>query len=110
MAKKKKTADGWSKQYAREQKYDRDFRYAEGSPWIGDPKYGKAKPLKGGLANPKNWPGGKSEMGHDPTLNRKYLDKNGNDTRKKLTVEGPTLGRKKAAKKKGAKKQSARKR
>jgi hypothetical protein len=69
-----KLSPEWRKQYQKEIKYDRDFRYAAGVPSIGDPKYGK-KSLKGGIGNPKNWPGGKWEMTHDPYANRKNIDK-----------------------------------
>lgn len=55
-------SSAWKKQYKKEEKYDRDFKYAE-----------SAKSLKGGVGNPKNWPGGKSEMNHDPSLNRKKI-------------------------------------
>jgi hypothetical protein len=68
-----KISPAWRKQYGKELKYDEDFRYAAGSPYIGDKREGK-KPLKGGIGNPKNWPGGKWEMTHDPYENRKNLD------------------------------------
>lgn len=50
-------------QYSKERKYDRDFKYAE-----------SAKSLKGGIGNPKNWPGGRWERDHSPYENRKKLE------------------------------------
>lgn len=86
-----KISPAWRKQFHKEEKYDRDFKYAEGK-----------KSLKGGIANPKNWHGGKWEMTHDPYEDRKNLD------RKKVAGKSKDAGTgKKSASKKTTRKRVA---
>jgi hypothetical protein len=86
-----KISPAWRKQFHKEERYDRDFKYAEGK-----------KSLKGGLANPKNWPGGKWEMTHDPYENRKNLNRKKVTEKSKSAVTGKKSSNKKTTRKRVA--------
>jgi hypothetical protein len=104
-----KISPAWRKQYRREQKYDDHFKYAEGAnKKYNFTKYGKSgDSLKGGISNPKNWPGGKWEMTHDPHADRSKIEKKEAESKKRVAGTAKAAG---PAKKTASKKQTTRKR